>query len=49
MRRNYNPNSYMNRYDFEFDFLPNTLPTLYRKDQIDDYVMTHPYEWKKYY
>ena len=47
MRRNYSPNSYMNRYDFEFDFLPNTLPALYRKDQIDDYVMTHPYEWKK--
>ena len=47
MRRNNNLNSYINRYDFEFDFLPNVLPALYQKDQIDDYVMTHPFEWKK--
>ena len=40
-------NSYINRYDFEFDFLPNVLPRLYKKDEIDDYIMTNPLEWKK--
>ena len=38
---------FLNRYDFEFDFLPNVLPSLYQKDEIDDFVMTHPSEWKK--
>ena len=38
---------YMNRYTFEFDFLPNILPPLYKEGKIDDYVMTHPSEWKK--
>ena len=38
---------FLNRYDFEFDFLPNVLASLYQKDEIDDYVMTHPAEWKK--
>ena len=38
---------FLNRYDCEFDFLPNVLPSLYQKDEIDDYVMTHPVEWKK--
>ena len=38
---------YINRYCFEFDFLPNVLPALYQKGEIDDYVMTHPSEWKK--
>lgn len=37
----------INRYCFEFDFLPNVLPPLYQKNEIDDYVMTHPSEWKK--
>ena len=38
---------YINRYTFEFDFLPNVLPPLYKNGNIDDYVMTHPSEWKK--
>ena len=38
---------YINRYTFEFDFLPNVLPPLYKDGNIDDYVMTHPSEWKK--
>jgi hypothetical protein len=38
---------HINRYCFEFDFLPNVLPSLYQKDEIDDYIMTHPSEWKK--
>ena len=38
---------YINRYTFEFDFLPNVLPPLYKNGKIDDYVMTHPSEWKK--
>ena len=38
---------YMNRYTCEFDFLPNVLPPLYKEGKIDDYVMTHPSEWKK--
>ena len=38
---------YINRYTFEFDFLPNVLPSLYKNGSIDDYVMTHPSEWKK--
>ena len=38
---------YINRYTFEFDFLPNVLPPLYKNGNIDDYVMTHPFEWKK--
>ncbi len=37
----------LNRYCFEFDFLPNVLPPLYKNGEIDDYVMTHPSEWKK--
>ena len=39
--------SFLNSYDFEFDFLPNVLPLLYQKDEIDDFVMTHPSKWKK--
>ena len=38
---------YINRYTFEFDFLPNILPPLYKKEEINDYGMTHPSEWKK--
>ena len=38
---------YLNRYTFEFDFLPNVLPSLYKDGKIDDYVMTHPSEWEK--
>ena len=38
---------HINRYCFEFDFLPNVLPPLYKSGEIDDYVMTHPSEWKK--
>ena len=38
---------YINRYCFEFDFLPNVLSSHYQKGEIDDYVMTHPSEWKK--
>ena len=38
---------YINRYTFEFDFLPNVLPPLYKKGEINDYDMTHPSEWEK--
>ena len=38
---------YFDRYSCEFDFIPNTLSSLYMKREIDDYVMTHPQEWKK--
>ena len=38
---------YIDRYCFEFDFLPNVLSSLYQKEEIDDYSMIHPSEWKK--
>ena len=38
---------YLDRYTCEFDFIPNTLTSLYIKGKIDDYIMTHPMEWKK--
>ena len=38
---------YLDRYSCEFDFIPNVLASLYMKGKIDDYVMTHPMEWKK--
>ena len=37
---------YLNRYTCEFDFIPNILPDFYVKGEIDDYIMTHPIEWK---
>ena len=36
---------HLNRYTCEFDVLPNILPDLYFKGDIDDYGMTHPSEW----
>ena len=38
---------HLNRYTCEFDVLPNILPELYVKGDIDDYGMTHPSEWRK--
>ena len=38
---------YLNRYNCEFDFIPNVLTSQYIKGEIDDYVMTHPIEWRK--
>ena len=38
---------HLNRYTCEFDVLPNILPELYIKGEIDDYGMTHPAEWRK--
>ena len=38
---------YFDRYSCEFDFIPNVLSSLYMNGDIDDYVMTHPMEWKK--
>ena len=38
---------HIDRYTFEFNFLPTVLPNLYKEGKIDDYVMTHPSEWKK--
>ena len=37
---------HLNRYTCEFDVLPNILPELYIKGDIDDYGMTHPSEWR---
>ena len=37
---------FLNRYVCEFDFIPNVLPDLYVKEEIDDYILTHPIEWK---
>ena len=37
---------FLNRYTWEFDFIPNILPDLYVKDEIDDYIMMHSIEWK---
>ena len=37
---------HLTRYVCEFDFIPNILPDLYTKGEIDDYIMTHPIEWK---
>ena len=37
---------HLNRYTCEFDFIPNILPDCYIKGEIDDYIMTHPIEWK---
>ena len=39
--------NYLDRYTCEFDFIPNMLTSLYIKGKIDDYIMTHPIEWKK--
>ena len=38
---------FLDRYSCEFDFIPNVLTSLYLNQKIDDYVMTHPNEWKK--
>ena len=38
---------FLNRYSCEFDFIPNVLTSLYMKGKIDEYIMTHPMEWKK--
>ena len=38
---------FLDRYSCEFDFIPNVLTSLYIKGEIDDYIMTHPMEWKK--
>ena len=37
---------FLNRYTCEFDFIPNILPDLYVKGEIDDYIMMHSIEWK---
>ena len=37
---------FLNRYTWEFDFIPNILPDLYVKGEIDDYIMMHSIEWK---
>ena len=37
---------FLDRYTCEFDFIPNILPEAYLKGEIDDYIMTHPIEWK---
>ena len=42
-----NRGKYLNRYSCEFDFIPNVLTSLYMKGNIDEYIMTHPIEWKK--
>ena len=39
--------NYLDRYTCEFDFIPNKLASLYIKGKIDDYIITHPIEWKK--
>ena len=39
--------NYLYRYNCEFDFIPNKLDSLYIKGKIDDYIITHPIEWKK--
>ena len=38
---------FFDRYSCEFDFIPNVLTSLYMDGKIDDYIMTHPKEWKK--
>ena len=38
---------YLDRYNCEFEFIPNVLTSLYISGKIDDFVMTHPIEWKK--
>ena len=42
-----NRGKFLNRYSCEFDFIPNVLTSLYMKGKIDEYIMTHPMEWKK--
>ena len=37
---------HLDRYTCEFDVLPNILPELYSKGEIDDYAMSHPVEWR---
>ena len=32
---------FLYRYTCEFDFIPNILPDLYVKGEIDDYIMMH--------
>ena len=37
---------FLDRYTCEFDVIPNILPSLYVKGEIDDIAMTHPTEWR---
>ena len=37
---------YLDRYTCEFDFIANILPELFTKGEIDNYIMTHPTEWR---
>ena len=37
---------HLDRYTCEFNFIPSVLPEYYIKGEIDDYIMTHPIEWK---
>ena len=37
---------HLDRYTCEFDFIANILPELFTKGEIDNYVMTHPTEWR---
>ena len=38
---------YLDRYTCEFDFIPNTLSSLYISGKIDDDFMQNPLQWKK--
>jgi len=40
-------NQHLDRYASEFDFIPNVLTSLWKNGDIDNYIMTHPIEWKK--
>jgi len=37
---------HLDRYTCEFDFIANILPELFTKGEIDNYIMTHPTEWR---
>ena len=37
---------HLDRYTCEFDVIPNILPELYIKGEIEDFEMTHPTEWR---
>ena len=37
---------FLDKYTCEFDVIPNILPSLYVKGEIDDIAMTHPTEWR---
>ena len=46
-KRNNNHGKFFDRYSCEFNFIPNTLSSLYLEHKISDDIIINPFEWKK--